>query len=302
MSEADKKQNVFGTFESLGVQMAFVIQESFLGYKYRKASKKLYDTDSDIPENLIRLYYGMNPNEATFDTMKKAFIRHYIKNESEIEGIDVKKIHSQAEVKGLAAMYEYIHSEDVNYMFDVYTLKDLNQKLFSFVSHPEYAGDFRSFDVYLPGAGANLCPWYLIRNQLNEIDKEVQKIITVAPIIRRHESMEALFAYMDRCIEISCKLIKVHPFVDGNGRTVRGFLNKLFEDVGLPPVYIKANERTEYHKAMNLANNDGDYSAIYQFYRYKICDSIIELDINERMKPKTPEEFENKMLKRQLKP
>ena len=50
------------------------------------------------------------------------------------------------------------------------------------------------------------------------------------------------------------------------------------------PIYIKANERTEYHKAMNLANNENDYTAIKQFYRYKVCDSIIELDINERLK------------------
>ena len=31
-------------------------------------------------------------------------------------------------------------------------------------------------------------------------------------------------------------------------------------------------------------NNENDYTAIKQFYRYKVCDSIIELDINERLK------------------
>lgn len=73
-------------------------------------------------------------------------------------------------------------------------------------------------------------------------------------------------------------------FADGNGRTIRGFINKLLEDVNLPPIYIKATERTEYHKAMNLANNEGDYSDIKNFYRYKICDSIIELDINDTVR------------------
>lgn len=37
---------------------------------------------------------------------------------------------------------------------------------------------------------------------------------------------------------------------------------------------------------MNLANNEGDYTDIKNFYRYKICDSIVELDINERVKRK----------------
>lgn len=40
---------------------------------------------------------------------------------------------------------------------------------------------------------------------------------------------------------------------------------------------------------MNKANNENDYSLIKQFYKYKICDSIIELDINERLeKPIKP--------------
>ena len=61
-------------------------------------------------------------------------------------------------------------------------------------------------------------------------------------------------------------------------------MNKLLEAAGLPPVYIKANERTEYHKAMNKANNEGDYTDIKNFYHYKVCDSIVELDINPRIR------------------
>ena len=53
---------------------------------------------------------------------------------------------------------------------------------------------------------------------------------------------------------------------------------------GLPPVYIKANERTEYHKAMNKANNEGDYADIKNLYYYKVCDFIVELDINPRVR------------------
>ena len=108
---------------------------------------------------------------------------------------------------------------------------------------------------------------------------------------------DALMLYLDACVVLGCKMIKVHPFRDGNGRSVRGFMNKLLTDVGLPPTYVKANERTEYHNAMNKANRDKDYNPDYtdikNFYLYKICDSIIELDINEKMKtssPTTPED------------
>jgi hypothetical protein len=35
---------------------------------------------------------------------------------------------------------------------------------------------------------------------------------------------------------------------------------------------------------MNKANNENDYTDIKNFYRYKICDSIIELDINNKVR------------------
>ena len=43
---------------------------------------------------------------------------------------------------------------------------------------------------------------------------------------------------------------------------------------------------------MNKAKNEGDYTEIKNFYRYKVCDSIVELDINPRVRKQmngTPE-------------
>mgnify|MGYP002597370900 CR=1 FL=1 len=277
---------------SAGIDINFIIQESFLGYKYRKKVNKLYEEKAETPTKLIKMYYSLAPGKVEFDKMKKAFITKYINNESELEGT-----HNSIEIKGLKAMYEYIHSDDVNYLFDVYTLKDLNAKLFSFTEYPEYAGDFRRFDVYLPGTGTELSEWSMIRPELKKIDIEIQKLLEDAKELNTNFSTDKLLEYLDNCVVIGCKLIKVHPFDDGNGRTIRGFINKLFEDVGLPPIYIKANERTEYHLAMNKANNEGNYDYIKGFYRYKVCDSIIELDINNRIKKQDNEKKKIKELK-----
>ena len=272
----EEKIRLIKDLNSAGVDIDFVIQEAFLGYKYRKLSKKLYEEKAEIPTKLIKMYYSLTPYRISFDNMKKAFIKRYINNESELEGVNCKDVHNKIEIEGLKIMYEYIHSEDINYMFDVYTLKDLHQKLFSLTEHPEYAGDFRNYDVYLPGSGTNLAEWSIIRSELNE-----------------------LLNYLDKCVIVGCKLIKVHPFVDGNGRTIRGFINKLLEDAGLPPIYIKVNERTEYHLAMNKANNEENYDFIKGFYRYKVCDSIIELDINERIKAQNSE-FKNNIVRSKI--
>lgn len=152
----EEKIRLIKDLNSAGVDIDFVIQEAFLGYKYRKLSKKLYEEKAEIPTKLIKMYYSLTPYRISFDNMKKAFIKRYINNESELEGVNCKDVHNKIEIEGLKIMYEYIHSEDINYMFDVYTLKDLHQKLFSLTEHPEYAGDFRNYDVYLPGSGTNL--------------------------------------------------------------------------------------------------------------------------------------------------
>ena len=44
----------------------------------------------------------------------------------------------------------------------------------------------------------------------------------------------------------------------------------------------KPGEKEEYIKAMNEGVVNHDYSSIYKFYYYKICDSIYELDIVKR--------------------
>ena len=45
---------------------------------------------------------------------------------------------------------------------------------------------------------------------------------------------------------------------------------------------IVLDEKEEYIKAMNEGVVNHDYSSIYKFYYYKICDSIYELDIVKR--------------------
>ena len=276
------KQNINFALQSMGIDSLFIIKETFLGYKYRKQAHILYNQDQEIPTKLITLYYGLNDDRVPFNTLKKMFVSHYINQESKLEGIDVKSKHSRAEVDGLGKMYEYIHSDNINYMFDVYTLKDLHKQLYSLTDFPEYGGTFRNSQARLKNTNIELCDWWNIREELEKVDVEIQKLVKEAEEIKKYESTERLLDYLDKCIKIQNKLLIIHPFSDGNGRTIRGFTNKLLEDVGLPPIYIKASEKEEYLAALAKADN-GDFQAINNFYRYKICDSIVELDINQRI-------------------
>lgn len=57
------------------------------------------------------------------------------------------------------------------------------------------------------------------------------------------------------------RFVWIHPFFDGNGRTVRLVFNLLLMKDGFPPAIILKNDRKKYYDALNTANN-GDYSKL----------------------------------------
>ena len=60
-------------------------------------------------------------------------------------------------------------------------------------------------------------------------------------------------------MKYKAELIRIHPFPDGNGRSVRGLVNFLLERAGLPPVYVKYSELDKYQEALIQAMKYGDY-------------------------------------------
>ncbi len=57
------------------------------------------------------------------------------------------------------------------------------------------------------------------------------------------------------------KFVWIHPFFDGNGRTVRLAMNLLLMRNGFPPAVILKNDRKKYYEALNQANN-GNYQKL----------------------------------------
>ena len=57
------------------------------------------------------------------------------------------------------------------------------------------------------------------------------------------------------------RFVWIHPFFDGNGRTVRLIMNLLLMRDGFPPAIILRNDRKKYYDALNKANNS-DYNKL----------------------------------------
>ena len=247
-------------------------------YIERKRTRNLYKTGLNIPKRLLIFYYQLNRENRHLDDTVESFIKHYIACESILENA-----HLNFEKQGLKEMYEYLFSNEINENFDIYTLLDLHRKLFSKAPYPEAGGLIRNSEAHIDGAPINLATPSEIRIELKFLDNDLKEILAMQEEVKTNKSY--LFTYIDKCIILSSRLIKVHPFTDGNGRTIRAFLNKLFMDVELPPIYISSNENKTYKKAMQKAiGEENDFSSIIKFYYYKICDSIIELEASHKNK------------------
>ncbi len=256
-------------------ELVEILKGLFFDYIERRRTRQLYQDGKNglvVPKRLLMFYYQLDENRRHLNQTAEDFLRHYIACESILEDA-----HLKYEKDGLKEMYEYLLSDEINEHFDIYTLLDLHKKLFSKAPFPENSGHFRNDNVYLPNTGINLSDWRSIWQEIKELDGDVQNIIALGEEIKHNPGH--LFEYIDKCIMLKCHLIKIHPFFDGNGRTIRAFINKLFIDVGLPPIYISSSENDTYRKAMQKAiGEEQDYSSIINFYYYKICDSIIELE------------------------
>lgn len=260
------------------------IELLFEGYTNRKKEKRLFEDSTKIPQIIILTYYTCI-KEPIFSNIYKEFKNKYIseKNFKERYLYNENKLedaHSKEEQQGLRLVYDYIQKKDNFDDISIYTLSDIHQILYSKAPYPEFGGKYRTDERYLPNSGIDVISPSLIVHEMNSLRYEINSLVEEGRRLGKEKDPQNLLAYIDKCIELKCKLIKIHPFGDGNGRSIRAFINLLFRIANIPPIYIENKERNKYGEAMQLAVGDNDLTKIKQFYYYKICDSIISLDIN----------------------
>lgn len=60
------------------------------------------------------------------------------------------------------------------------------------------------------------------------------------------------------------KLVYIHPFYDGNGRTARLLMNFILMRAGYPPAIIRKEDRVTYYEGLKSANS-GDVRPFIRF-------------------------------------
>jgi Fic family protein len=69
------------------------------------------------------------------------------------------------------------------------------------------------------------------------------------------------------------EFVKIHPFIDGNGRTARLLLNFELLKSGYPPIIFKNEERARYYDVLDLAHTTMNYDPFIEMVSSLVAES-----------------------------
>ena len=146
----------------------------------------------------------------------------------------------------------------------------------------ENRGKFKKSNNEILGTGFETTPYYLVEEKLTEL-------------IEKFNSSEN----NDLIMKVACfhaDFEKIHPFIDGNGRTGRLLLNLELMKNGYPITVIRNEEREEYYTALETAQAKADYRLLTDFIEksientfwiyYKYFDKNTKIKFEEYLKNK----------------
>ncbi|PKM62729.1 MAG: hypothetical protein CVU97_03930 [Firmicutes bacterium HGW-Firmicutes-21] len=261
-------------------------------YKPDRRRKELGLNNIPLYEGLINSYehaLRLVPNEC----VQNVFQNDYIYNDSRIEGVDID-IETAAEIvtdirlsqqsskycpeeneaflsiAGHAAMYSHIFNTSMSGKCSVFDTVALNKKLFSCFPHPEFGGQFRQNNTLVLGAKFETTDHRNIIPELLKVDEKVKSLI-------EHRTEFSISSYIEIAVHLHHELTVIHPFGDGNGRTLRAFFNMLMVRNNLTPIYIKIEDKDEYLAALAIADTSADYASLYEFFFKAILRANVDL-------------------------
>lgn len=216
-----------------------------------------YDLLFDKKEQLNRIRNSI-PTEA-LESFEKSFDIEYAHNSTAIEGNTLTLIQTKAILedglsvggKTLREIYEVAnHAKAFAYVkkcvaegrpLDEATAKDIHALLMENILT---GGIYRNVEVRISGAGFK-------PPAPNEMYRQVKNFFADLPYRTDLNPIE-LAAWTH------AEFVKIHPFVDGNGRTSRMLMNYQLMSGGFLPVSIAKENRLEYFDALEAYAVGGD--------------------------------------------
>lgn len=160
-----------------------------------------------------------------------------------------KSIMEHNEILGMEAALKYINNTLIDKYGDIsiQDILEIHRRVIGNVD-PVEAGLFRRTQVFV--SNHQPPPPTLLSTLMGKFVQWLNSAHNLHPV--RHA---ALAHY---------KLVFIHPFLDGNGRTSRLLMNLILMRAGFPPVIIRRADREVYYKHLQTAN-EGDIRPFIRF-------------------------------------
>ena len=130
-----------------------------------------------------------------------------------------------------------------------YSIKQIHSLILKNIDD-ENKGKYRTTNVIISGAEHKPPQSFEVQSKMQEFIKKYNENIT-----KLHPIELASFVHIE--------FVKIHPFIDGNGRTSRLLMNLELIKAGFPPVVIELEDRLEYYKALDIAHTENDYKPFF---------------------------------------
>ncbi len=144
------------------------------------------------------------------------------------------------------------HNEAIQYLYKLVTDKEnisewQIRQIHSLVLKkidPKNAGAYRKENVFISGAEHTPIDYTIVPDQM-------KKLITY--FLEKWKHLHPA----ERSALLHIEFVKIHPFVDGNGRTARLLQNFELMKAGFPPLVITKENRLKYYNALDKAHTKG---------------------------------------------
>lgn len=200
--------------------------------------------------------------KATLRSLEESINLEWTYNSNGIEGNTLTLRETQVVLEGITvggkSIKEHLeainHEKAILYLNDLvkednpiteWNIKGIHQLVLKDIDD-ENAGRYRRENVTIKGA-THTPPDYLRVPELME------------KLVLNYENWSELHPMIQAAL-LHGELVKIHPFIDGNGRTSRLLMNLDLMNHGYNPVIIKKEDRLEYYEALDKAHTTGNYT------------------------------------------
>lgn len=243
------------------------IKKEYLGLEY----------DSNIIDSLKERIDKYRPfSKQLADSLHEKLVVEWTYNSNAIEGNTLTMSETKVVLEGITVggktMVE--HLETINHRDAILFIEDL-------VSNKEPISEWNIKNIHSlilkeidnKNAGRYRTENVLISGAKHIPPKHYEIIDLMQELIEEYNNNWADYHPVVRATLLHGEFVKIHPFIDGNGRASRLLLNFELMRNGCTPIIIKNEDRAKYYEVLDIAHSTMNYESFIKLVSELVIES-----------------------------